>query len=301
MRFKKLDLNLLPVLDTLIRTRNVSRAAEEMFISQSAMSNALARLRDYFDDPLLIQVGREMRPSPFAEELTSELRSTMLRIETLTEKRAAFDPRQSERRFGIALSDYSLRTFIAQFISELLRQAPGISIDLLDIRDHPDTLLNRSDIQILIAPKEVCSARHPSALLVRDRLCCVVGSESSHPSSIFTTEEFNRCAHIIFRPPDGSESFTLQACNNAGLNVSAKISTFTFESMCDMVRGTNLVGIIQHRLASLSQRERGGLRIVDMPHELPQLDLMIQWHSARSEDLALKWLIGELKSAVKGT
>ena len=81
MRFQNLDLNLLSALDKLLRLRSVSRAADEMSITQSAMSNALNRLRQYFDDPLLVQVGRKMVLTPRAEGLAGPVRDILVRIE----------------------------------------------------------------------------------------------------------------------------------------------------------------------------------------------------------------------------
>ena len=81
MRFKKLDLNLLVALDHMIELRSVSAAADKMFMSQSAMSNALTRLRDYFDDPLLVQVGRRMEVTPRAEAMRPAIRDILVRIE----------------------------------------------------------------------------------------------------------------------------------------------------------------------------------------------------------------------------
>ena len=101
MRFRNLDLNLLVALDCLIRSQNVSRAAHEMHLSQSAMSNALGRLRFYFDDPLLIQVGRKMELSPLAQTLAEPLRDIMVRIETAVESTPSFDPTKAEVGLGV--------------------------------------------------------------------------------------------------------------------------------------------------------------------------------------------------------
>ena len=87
MRFRRLDLNLIVYLDALLAERSVSRAAERVHISQSAMSDALARLRDYFQDKLFVQVGRSMVPTPLAQSMAQPVRDVLLQVESRTSSR----------------------------------------------------------------------------------------------------------------------------------------------------------------------------------------------------------------------
>ena len=107
MRFKKLDLNLLVALDVLLKERSVSRAAEVLNLSASATSNALARLREYFDDELLVQIGRKMELTPRAEGLHAAVRDVLLRIDSTIATQPAFEPDRSDRMFRIFASDYT--------------------------------------------------------------------------------------------------------------------------------------------------------------------------------------------------
>ncbi|MCV6620085.1 LysR family transcriptional regulator, partial [Streptococcus suis] len=100
------DLNLLRVLDALLRERNVSRAAERLSLSQPAVSNALARLRELLDDPLLVRAGRAMQPTPRALSLEAPIRHALQQIEHSLIAGEAFDPARSHQRFRIAVTDY---------------------------------------------------------------------------------------------------------------------------------------------------------------------------------------------------
>jgi DNA-binding transcriptional LysR family regulator len=93
MRFNKLDLNLLVALDALFRLRSVSRAAEQLHMSQSALSSSLARLREYFDDELLVQVGRQMELTPRAEVLREAVRDVLVRVDTTITAMPSLTPR----------------------------------------------------------------------------------------------------------------------------------------------------------------------------------------------------------------
>jgi LysR family nod box-dependent transcriptional activator len=106
MRFRHLDLNLIIYLDALLTERSVSRAADRVHISQSAMSDALARLRDYFQDKMFVQVGRSMVPTPLANSIAQPVRDILLQIESVASSNVQFDPRTSQRKIGILASDY---------------------------------------------------------------------------------------------------------------------------------------------------------------------------------------------------
>ncbi|HSI16835.1 MAG TPA: LysR family transcriptional regulator, partial [Sphingomonas sp.] len=106
MRFQGLDLNLLVALDVLIEERSVSRAAERLHLSQPAMSAALRRLRDYFNDPILAAHGKKMIPTPHALRLRGALRTLLTDVERMVSLSTQFDPATSQRRFRIGTSDY---------------------------------------------------------------------------------------------------------------------------------------------------------------------------------------------------
>src|SRR5215472_2920203 len=102
MRFKnRLDLNLLVALDHLLHLRSVSAAAERMNVTQSAMSSALQRLRDYFEDELLVKIGRKMELTPRAEALKDSVKDLLARIEWTVTSTSQFDPSRSDRHFTI--------------------------------------------------------------------------------------------------------------------------------------------------------------------------------------------------------
>ncbi len=107
MNLRNIDLNLLVVLDALLSERNVSRAGQRIGLSQSAMSAALARLREVFHDPLLVRVGRELALTRNAEELTLPVRETLARIEQTLLQRRTFDPKTDAHTFSISASDYA--------------------------------------------------------------------------------------------------------------------------------------------------------------------------------------------------
>ena len=124
MRFKGLDLNHLATLDVLLSERSLTRAGELTFVSQPAVSNALGRLREYFQDELLIRRGRDMVLTPFAEGLRSSLHLSLEHLRRVALARPGFDPLTHTRNFTIMSSDYFAMAFLPKILAQLQIAAP---------------------------------------------------------------------------------------------------------------------------------------------------------------------------------
>ena len=121
-----IDLNLLPALEALLKRRNVSHAAHDVGLSQPAMSAALARLRDYFGDELLVLQGKRMHPTAFANELVPQIKGTLAQLEAMLAKSPNFDPATSQRIFRIVTSDAGGgNDFVARLIAQGLTASLG--------------------------------------------------------------------------------------------------------------------------------------------------------------------------------
>jgi LysR family nod box-dependent transcriptional activator len=289
MRFRNLDLNLLAALDVLLRLRNVSRAADEMFITQSAMSNALGRLRDYFDDPLLIQVGRGMELSPLASSLEQPLRDIIVRIEAAVLIAPTFDPAHSTRKVAMIVSDYSLQTIIPPFLRRVAAGAPGVHIDFKAQQNFPHLLLERGEADLLIAPSMLCSPNHPVEALFEDPICCVVDAAGPFSRGGMSRADFLDAGHVVMVPPSGGESYAYRACREGGIDFRIEVSTFSFSSIPALVEGTPRVALLQRSLAQRMSR-LGGISIIESPIDIPPLEQSVQWHDYRTRDPALVWL-----------
>eukprot|EP01035_Chromulina_nebulosa_P021199 gene21199-27462_t len=296
MRFKNLDLNLLVAFDTLIRLRNVSRAADEMFITQSAMSNALNRLREYFDDPLLIQVGRRLELSPLAASLELPLRDIIVRIEAAVLSTPSFVPAESNRTISLVVSDYTLQTIGPPFVARVAASAPGLKLDFKPQQNFPHMLLERGEADLLIAPTVFCSPNHPSEVLFEDEIACVVDAKNALAQGQVTEEQFLAAGHVVMQPPNGGESFAQRICHQLGLTIRIDVTTFSFAALPSLVRGTNRVALVQNRLAE-RMILMGGLKVIDVPLVFPRLQQSVQWHSFRTRDPALVWLRTQLGDA----
>lgn len=298
MRFQNLDLNLLVALDQLLRLQSVSRAADCMAMTQSAMSNALSRLRHYFDDPLLVPVGRKMVLTPRAEELAGPVREILVRIEAAVAAPAEFDPGSTLRSITLMVSDYSLSTFVPVLVRNLAVRAPGLRVVIKPQTDVPGVQLEQGDTNLLIAPRSLASMDHPTASLFVDPLVCVLDARNP-AANHWNLATFSSLEHVIMEPPNAAESYATRVMREAGLAIKVGVSSFSFRSLPDLVRDTNRVAVIQSRLAREFAIERDGLVFLEPPLDLAPLEQVVQWHAMRGMDPCIIWVRDQVMAAAR--
>ncbi|BEV14028.1 LysR family transcriptional regulator [Herbaspirillum sp. DW155] len=290
MRFNKLDLNLLVALDALLTERNISRAAEKTHLSQSAMSNALARLRDYFDDALLIQVGRRMEPTPRAEVLRDAVNDVLRRIEGSIAAKPAFVPAESQREFRISVSDFSLSVLIPHVIARAHAEGPRIRFALIPQVQDPPRSLDRAEVDLLVLPQEFCTPDHPAEEVFRERYVCVVWRDSALAQGELTLERYMAAGHVVMVPP-GANSASVEAwrLHKLGLERRVEVTSFSFASCMALLPGTDRIATVHSRLAR-KLAPHFPVVLKESPLPLAEMHQMLQWHRYRTNDPGIEWL-----------
>jgi len=300
MRFNKLDLNLLVALDALLDERSVSRAAERVFLSQPAMSNALARLRTHYGDDLIVAVGRRMVLTERGAALQSQVRELMLQIQRVTQADERFDPATDERKFTIAASDYFSVIVLPPLLRHCAEHAPRVSIDVSPLSPKLSEELDRGEIDLLIVPDVYTFAQHPSEKLFSDEWVCVVwsGNRSIHrPLSeadyLAAQHVVKRENHNMFQPMDE----LVLGRKRVVRRIAAKLPQYSL--VPHAVVGTERLATVQGRLARELQVSLP-IEIFPMPFDFPALVERMQWHSLRENDLGNRWLREAVLSVCRG-
>ena len=290
MRFKKLDLNLLVALDHMMTLKSVSAAAEKMFMSQSAMSNALTRLRTYFDDQLLVQVGKRMELTPRAEAMKPAIRDILVRVEATIDTQPEFDPTVSNRAFNVLVSDYTLRVFMPLVMKELDRQGARVRINLLAQSDAPFLMLERGDVDLLITPDVFVSGNHPSSLLYEDTYVVMACANGPHAKTPIDIDTYQNIPHAIMVPPSiegkPAEAHMLEL---AGVTRNVELTTFSFSALPHLLSNTARIATVHGHLARAVSKS-SDLTIHPLPFETPPFRQMMQWHSYRENDPGISWI-----------
>lgn len=297
MRFKGLDLNLLVALDALLEERNVTRAAERLNLSQPALSAALARLRDFFGDPLLVAQGRKMIPTAEALVIGAELGNILGRVNELVARSTSFDPVTSRRIFRICASDYLVAVLFRRLVARLEQLAPALGLDLLPPSEEARTALDRGELDLLVTPEEHCVPDHPTALLFEERHVVVGWSGNALMEMPITEDAFFEAGHVAVRVGQVNRaSFAESHLGSLARRRRIEITAASFTTVPDLLVGTNRLAVMHERLARL-MAERMPVAWQDLPFAFPRMKEMLQFNRARRDDAGLGWLIGQLREA----
>jgi LysR family nod box-dependent transcriptional activator len=301
MHFKQLDLNLLVALDALLAERNITEAGRRVYLTQSAMSGALARLREYFGDELLVQVGRRMMPTPLGESLAAPVREILLQIKATINTRPVFDPGASRRRFSLMMSDYVSTVLMPEVLRRAEAVAPHVGFELQsnDVA-NPFELIDRGDIDFLIMPQHFLPKEHPNELLYTDGYACLVWSDNPLVGDSLTPEQYLSLGHVVLQYSRTRAAFIDEwFLTKLGVTRRAEVFAGSFNAVPQLVVGTRRIATIQRRLAEFYARYLP-LRIVPPPFDLPSLTEAVQWHQYLEDDPGSRWLRALLQEAAKG-
>jgi DNA-binding transcriptional LysR family regulator len=185
MNLQTIDLNLLLVFEALMEERGVTRAAKRVGLSQPAMSNALARLRRTFEDPLFVRTPEGMSPTPAAQSLIGPVRTALAQLRDIFEEKPAFAPSASERLFHLLANDYVELTLLPPLTKAIREQASGVSLRIQrspSVFEPPsaNSLAEAFDLAIGFFPDALTlDSRVRSELLWEDKNVCI--ARAGHP------------------------------------------------------------------------------------------------------------------------
>ncbi len=300
MRFKGLDLNLLVAFDALMSTRSVSKAADRLNLSQPAMSAALARLRDYFGDEILVLQGKRMHPTAFADELMPQVRQSLQNLESMIAKSPNFDPATSRRTFRIVTSDYVQASIIVPLTKELAREAPAIVIECelpqLTTAQH----LDEGQIDLVITPEYILSGNHPAYELYEEPQVVIGARENPVlAKGYITEEEFEAAGHVaVVLGEQRIVSYADRQLEIMGKRRKIEVTTSVFSSVPWYIEGTERLALLHGRLAR-NMQNRFAISLVPVPFEFPPMRQMLSYHAGREEDAGLIWLRSRIEAIAR--
>jgi DNA-binding transcriptional LysR family regulator len=293
MNFNTLDLNLLLVFDALMRTRSVTRAGEKIGLSQSATSNSLQRLRDALQDPLFVRTPKGMEPSALAMALEIPIRNTLDQLRDTLERTRLFEPASASRSFKVLLSDIAQLQHMPLLVSELRRQAPGVSLEnmALPLRDAKQAMINGElDLAMGFLP-DLGPDFHRQSLF-SETWTCVVSTDHPSVGNTLTEAEYMAASHIAYHPAVSIHS-TLDHLletqfSSKGIKRRIGVSVPYWSGLASTIAATDLIFTAPIGPA-LSMTRLANVRIVALPFDLPKIELCMQWHARMHRDPANQW------------
>jgi LysR family transcriptional regulator, nod-box dependent transcriptional activator len=289
MRYHKLDLNLLTALKALLAEKNVTRAGEAVHVTQSAMSGILARLRDYFGDPLIVQVGRKMELTSLAESLVEPVNDVLLRIDATIATRPEFDPLTTRRHFSVVASDYSISVLLLDVLRRIHRDAPGMSLEFRTPSESAAAELEAGEVDFIVNPESQNSPVQSGTVLFEDSYVIVVDDGNTEVGDSIGIEQYLALRHVAFKSGKyGLPQFETWMANRYGDERRVEVVAHSFYLLPRLVIGTARIATLHTRLA---KQLAGSLpiRLVKPTFEIPRLIEVLQWHKYRDLDPGSMW------------
>ena len=299
-KLNRIDLNLLVYLDALLRERNVTQAAHQLNLSQPAMSNGLRRLRDLFDDPLLVRTSDGMTPTERALELEPQVREVLMNIEQAVQPRSAFAPEQAQRVFRIMASDYAESTLLPAVLGKLRVQAPGLTLDIMTPSDVSFLDVERGKVDMVINRFDSMPQSFHQIHLWNDSFSCLLSPENPVLAD-FTLENYLQAKHIwvsktgmgvgVGVDPDDVQRLGWVDSALARLGKKRQIRVFTrhYQAAMTLAEQNDLIVTLPTRAARL---KRNNPRVVlrNPPLDIPPLELKMAWSPLLQHNPANRWL-----------
>jgi DNA-binding transcriptional LysR family regulator len=298
----RVDLNLLVVLDAIVTEGGVSRAATRLNLTQPAVSHALARLRELFDDPLFVREGRNLVPTSLTKRLIEPLRQSLLALGTLIEKGESFDPARTETSFTVSMRDPMEVLILPQMMKRLAREAPGIDLRTVQVRRRGlETGLADGTLDAAFDVALPLSERIHRQRVAADRF--VVAARKAHPRVRpgLTLATYLAEKHVMVtsrRRGPGAEDIEL---GQHGKRRHVSLRCRNYLAALRVVAESDLVLTMPARYAPLLAAGSAAVRALPMPLRMPTLDLFLYWHDRVHDDPANRWLRTELVEALGKT
>ena len=290
---RNFDINLLVAFKALMRERSVSRAAEKMFITQSAMSHVLHRLRQQLDDPVLVKTSHGMQPTERALALIEPVEKVLHEIGRLIQHQTSFDPATSMRRFVLAATDYMEFLLLPSLINQIIPMAPGVDIHVQrTASEFPIESLENNTVDMVLGFEVMLSPpvqfhRHK---LFYDRMACLVRKD--HPLATdgeLSMDQYLAANHMLISRTGSNEGLIddwlaqRKLERRVGLIVSHFLSAPLIVAQTDYVLSLPLR--IGQKFASFAP-----LKVLPLPFELPAFNLVMIWHPLRDKEPGRLWL-----------
>ena len=282
------DFNLLVTLDVLLQEGSVARAGRRLHLSASAMSRALARLRETTGDPLLVRAGRGLVPTPRALELRDTVRQLRQDVEAVLRPAAALDLRKASRSFTLRTSDGFVENVGPALLARVAADAPGVTLRFVQKLDKDSTALRQGlvDLETGVIGEETGPEVRVRALF-RDRFVGVV--RQGHPlgQQAMSPAQYAGARHVLVSRRGARAGVVDEALERLGLERTIAATVSGFSAALALIRGSDLITTVPERH---TRSLRTGLHAFELPFDTPPITVSMLWHPRMDADPLHRWL-----------
>lgn len=292
------DLNLMRVFLTVLHERSVTRAAQRLNLTQPAVSYALGRLREQFDDPLFVRTTTGMQPTPVAFALADPIERGMNSFAEAVSLRQQFAPATSTRRFRLSMSDIGEMVFLPPLMERVHALAPRLQVEVLEVAlEQVPQALKEGEVDLAIGNLAGVGRHTCHADLFSERYVCM--GRRGHPvlSAGLTRGQFKRLDHILVASRASAHRLLNDVLSEAGLHRQPYLTLPHFSAAAEIVRRTDLTVTLPYRAAIWFNRDNA-FDIRPLPIALPPLSVTVHWHARFESDPGTMWLRRQVEATL---
>ncbi|WP_425053864.1 LysR family transcriptional regulator [Psychromarinibacter sp. S121] len=297
----RFDLNLVKVFLAISDTRSLTDAGQRLGLTQPAVSHALKRLRDQFQDPLFQRVGNRMEPTETATRLRGPFETALSLLEQTIHDAHSFDPADSTRRFRIAMTDTGEFYSMPRMLAALDRLAPKASLTSVRIDpEETESALRSGQVDLALGYLPgLEDARCRGDHLIQDRMICLM--REGHPAATgpWTQQSFAKLSFVDVSRAATGYQMAREILEQRGIRIGARARLEHFTIVPEVVGQTDFVAIFPHSIFTRLE-PRGGFIARDLPFELPPYDIKLWVHDSFATDPALAWLRAMIVETLTG-
>ncbi len=296
-RLRQLDLNLLIALDILITEASVTKAAERLDLSQSAMSYSLKKLRTILDDDILIRTSREMEVTPYARQISDRLRQILGEIQATLLEKETFNPATSRETFRIATSDYVEATIGVNLLPQLVAQAPNMRIRINHLeKSTVMNALDNNEIDLAINPKLNLKSWQVQEDLYQEEFVCVFRGDDSITE--ISLADYLARSHVLVSLRDDFQGEGDRILELQQQSRQVIWSTTHFMTVPFLLANSDCVALLPGRMAQQCAKAMN-LKILPPPMPIEGFTVSMVWHQRHTNNLAHQWLRQQIIEAIR--
>jgi DNA-binding transcriptional LysR family regulator len=292
MELSDVDLNQLVTFQQLMVERSVSKVAENLGLTQPAVSNSLAKLRRLFGDDLFVRTPAGMVPTPFAEQLAEPIGYALNMIHDGLNQQVHFEPTSVKRSLTIGMTDIGEIVFLPTLLDKLREQAPGITLST--VRNRATNLreeMESGKVDLAIGPLPELKAGFFQRRLFLQRYVCLYRKGHPLDRKRISLADFTAAEHLVIVAAGTGHGKVDELLRKAGIDRNVRLTVPHFVSVGHILRRSNLVATVTERLAD-SLVEPFDLTQRPHPVELPQAAINVFWHAKVHRSPIHQWLRG---------
>lgn len=286
MSLSKVDLNLFIVFDAIYTEANLTRAGQIVGITQPAVSNALSRLRETFNDPLFVRTAQGMVPTPMAQNIIGPVRNALALLRVSVQESRLFNPLEASKTFRISMTDLIEAVILPPLFQRLRRLAPGVMIESFLSKRRETTkelAAGRLDFAVDAPLNTDPQVRHVK--LLQDRFVCALRQGHPLADTRLTLDSYLSMSHIHISSRRNGLGYVDLALGRMGVQRRVVLRSQHYLMACQVLQQSDLVMTVPERFARRHQ-----LRHLPLPLEVTPLETHLYWHESTDQDPANRWM-----------